>query len=529
MARLPTPGSDNGVWGAVLNDYLGVEHNPDGTHKSSVNPDATTASKGRLRLSGDLGGTADTPTVPGLANKVDNSILTTKGDVYAASAAGTPARVAVGSNGQVLTADSGQTTGVKWASLAWINPLDFGAVGDGSTNDAAALQNAINAAISSKLPLFIPPKTFRLGASLTLSAPIVIYGAGWQSILQANDNLNDYIIKFNAGGPMTGAVLRDFAIDGNNSVQGATGGCIDALGAVQCHFVRLHLHHAAHNALFIHGDGLGGSGHHNRIVECLLDNSGGGAGDGRALRMEASDENWVANCDFESNGNSAASEPNHVFDLSGIQTFLSCSFVGGQTGIKVQADNTKIVSCTFDGVANHNIRLNGNQNLIEGNVFFTIGASASGNSVDGIWVDNVTRNSIVGNMFGGGSACRSGINIANGSTHTMATDNYFRPDTSFNTSPLILTGSNHVIRNNKGFATEAAGTATVSAVSTSIAVNHGLNVTPALHNILLTPVNDLGSSTKFWVSNPTSTQFTINVDTQPGGSGAAFGWSAVVL
>ncbi len=33
MARLPNPGSDDGVWGTLLNDFLGVEHNSDGTLK----------------------------------------------------------------------------------------------------------------------------------------------------------------------------------------------------------------------------------------------------------------------------------------------------------------------------------------------------------------------------------------------------------------------------------------------------------------------------------------------------------------
>lgn len=48
--------------------------------------------------------------------KTDKSTLTTKGDIYAATAASTPARLGVGSNGQVLTAASGQTTGLIWAS-----------------------------------------------------------------------------------------------------------------------------------------------------------------------------------------------------------------------------------------------------------------------------------------------------------------------------------------------------------------------------------------------------------------------------
>ncbi len=36
MARLPSPGSDAGTWGLILNEYLAVEHNADGTLKRSA-------------------------------------------------------------------------------------------------------------------------------------------------------------------------------------------------------------------------------------------------------------------------------------------------------------------------------------------------------------------------------------------------------------------------------------------------------------------------------------------------------------
>ena len=50
------------------------------------------------------------------ANAIQNAIVDAKGDLIAASAADTPARLAVGANGTVLTADSAEATGLKWAA-----------------------------------------------------------------------------------------------------------------------------------------------------------------------------------------------------------------------------------------------------------------------------------------------------------------------------------------------------------------------------------------------------------------------------
>jgi hypothetical protein len=54
---------------------------------------------------------------------VVNSLFANKGTLAAASGANTPAALAVGTDGQVLVADSGETLGIRWSTPADPDPI----------------------------------------------------------------------------------------------------------------------------------------------------------------------------------------------------------------------------------------------------------------------------------------------------------------------------------------------------------------------------------------------------------------------
>lgn len=88
------------------------------------------------------------------------------------------------------------------------------------------------------------------------------------------------------------------------------------------------------------------------------------------------------------------------------------------------------------------------------------------------------------------------------------------------TAPATL-----IVRDSQGYRTENAGTATLGAAATSVNVSHGLARAPLLSRISVTPASSLGGAAKFWISTPTSSQFTIHTDAAPGAA-VTFAWQA---
>ena len=70
-----------------------------------------------------------------LDGKVDESLFDTKGDILVASADNTPVKLAAGTNGYLLTANSSATNGIEWAAAPVSLPSQSGESGKYLTTD----------------------------------------------------------------------------------------------------------------------------------------------------------------------------------------------------------------------------------------------------------------------------------------------------------------------------------------------------------------------------------------------------------
>ena len=509
MSRLPTPGSDTGSWGTILNDYLAVSLNSDGTLKSDLSAQQVEVAK-----AGTLQGTRKR------INFID------------------------GANATVTVADNSGNNRVD-VTIAATSPFllatDYGVTFDGTTDDATAMQSAIDAAITAGKPLFLSPGTAIIGTTLTVNSPITMLGSGRRSTtLKAANGLNDYVITFSggtAGVGIIGAHLADFAIDGNSGGVTAGGGIL-ANGAVQCSFERLHITSCYDWGLKLGPITGGAFGHHNRVVDCLFDNAGSSAGFGGGVWTTSSDENWFYGTDFEFLGGATApvgSTPVMFLDEAGLQHVVASNFVSGSNnviGVRVQnAKDTKVVGCTFDGVAGDSVFVSGTRCVIVANMFTSPGDAGS-TPASGVHLEfNTHYNVVTGNVLETSNTAGKTRSLireesTGGGGDNIITGNSMVANAAATVALLESAGANTIVRNNIGWVTESTGTATVANGTTSIAVNHGLSTTPALANISVTPTNNLGTATKFWISGVGATQFTVNVDADPGATTATFVWNA---
>lgn len=152
---------------------------------------------------------------------IEKAIVDAKGDLIVATAADTVARVAVGANYKILKSDSGQTSGVKWASDGVVDVTDYGAVADDSTDNTTAFANAVAALSASGGIVRVPPGVYRGSFALTANNHVLFQGYG--ATIRPLANQIAFDIATTGDATAVGCEIKGFVIDGSISSGTTTG------------------------------------------------------------------------------------------------------------------------------------------------------------------------------------------------------------------------------------------------------------------------------------------------------------------
>ncbi len=429
---------------------------------------------------------------------------------------------------------------------------DFGARGDGTTDDTAAIQNALNALSAAGGIVYLPPGKYAIN-STGLSIPdsdIVLCGAGSDSILFANVTgaATTNVITINGKNRVT---IRDLAIDGNRANRTTSGietqqNGIYLTGASKCAVRNVYAHdnpatgicldlttYSAFEGNQCYSNGRNGIylNFSNSNYNVIRGNICQGQVSYHGIALSNAQNNLVQGNDCYNNGGAG-------IDLDGTSNYNSIvgNVLVGNTQQGLFLDTVSGYSATYCSIVGNVIEgnLQEGMRLIDAQFNTIVGNAISNNSqqtnnfYDGIRIETGTTgasNNLIANN-------KVSVNHKNGielvsvdSQNNIIEGNDVRGNT---TAGIALVASFvAVVRFNNGFVTEKHGNASIASGSTSVVVTHGLGITPTLEQISVTAQTAFGSAAKFWVSAPTSTQFTINVDANPGQT-VTFGWKADV-
>jgi hypothetical protein len=115
--------------------------------------------------------------------------------------------------------------GSAWSTLGvedYFNVMApvYGAKGDGSTDDATAINAAITAASTAGGTVYFPPGTYIVGSVIKLLSNVRLLGAGWTaSILKAKNTSNIVILEGEAyaGVGIVNSAVEQLGLDGNKA------------------------------------------------------------------------------------------------------------------------------------------------------------------------------------------------------------------------------------------------------------------------------------------------------------------------
>jgi hypothetical protein len=319
------------------------------------------------------------------------------------------------------------------------NVMDFGAVGDGLTDDRAAIQSALEAVQSSGGVVYLPPGTYRHVGRLNVDGDdVTLLGVGMASklILAANSDSNS--LRVNTTEDPSGATrlkrfaMRDIYIDHQGRSQASA-----AAGTEGCLFIYQVDHVDIENVYLTNVRDVGFQLFSNEYVKlrgCTVDDitfglAGNGFNLGGTTTSGAADHSMI--------GCVVTNGVDRNFWVGGVNasrlTVMGCMSRGGNVGIDCEvnapgATDITIIGNTVEGASDQGIGITnssgrggqfGHRIVIANNV-----VNGGAHSTTGIGVQGGIHNSVIGNVVSGVSeGIRAGSNLGYDEAEYIITDN----------------------------------------------------------------------------------------------------------
>jgi len=165
--QLPTPGGSDNVWGTMLNGFLTVAHNADGTLQQS----AITTAGGYVKPSTGIPHTD-------LASDVTTDLTLASTAVQQSTVGQASGVASLDSSGHIPSTQFGNTitAPIHDKGGGVFNVMAYGATGNGSTDDTAAINAAIAAASSGDI-VYLPGGTYKVSSPIVIPPCITFEGA----------------------------------------------------------------------------------------------------------------------------------------------------------------------------------------------------------------------------------------------------------------------------------------------------------------------------------------------------------------
>ena len=125
------------------------------------------------------------------SNAIQNTIVDAKGDLIGATAADTPARLAVGANNTLLIADSAEATGLKWAGAwtTWTPTFTNFTLGNGTVT---ARYQQVGKTVNFSIRVVLG-STSSMGTTPYFTLPVTALSAGNFPMQMADSGASNYL------------------------------------------------------------------------------------------------------------------------------------------------------------------------------------------------------------------------------------------------------------------------------------------------------------------------------------------------